>query len=178
MKRESIVIKGYDCREICTDPRHKDTFGKAYATPGQTHGQHVDEWKFVLTDGESAVVLTVFSNKASTTAKWPKPPEGAHFTFHYPWRQTTEDLREERVGFECDVIPAGRCFGDASYRYAEEFFKEHGSAQFEQPERFWLAFEKYAAEQIAESRANAAEFRVKRCATCAGTGVVPRLNLP
>jgi hypothetical protein len=155
-RRTSFVAEGYDDR----------------AGGG---GQHCDEWIYVVSDGESALTLEVYSNR------WPsgesKPAYGADLTLHVPWPagdEAEEEIRRGRLGGECCFTEPNRCWTPHSTSLgARDFFREHGVDQFEQPEAFWNALREKAAELIVIVKQERAQVEhLRQCPTCAGRGVV------
>jgi hypothetical protein len=177
MKRQSYLERGWDCFEVCTDPRHKDTYGRPYRSRSQNHGRRSDEWVYAVTEDGCTMELEVAANEATapfpgSSFRWEGPPRANCFTGHYPFPVSEEQAR--------DMIPASReckytggvCYmTDRAYNPADLFFKQYGVPRFEQPETFWLALEQIVARVWF---ADARELALQQCPTCKGKGVVPK----
>lgn len=141
MRRTFFRVPGFDC---VRNPCGKRGCGTA---PGAGHGIHSDEWVYVVSDGRTALALTVFSGvfpetvPAGTRAEMRRyQPTGADLTLHvgFPVRDGAEH--------ECDLVAGGRCYQGGRYTTAsgaDDFFALHfrRDAGFCQPEPFWLALE-------------------------------------
>lgn len=162
---------GYDC--IAT-PCGKNGCG---THPGSSHGRHGDEWVYVVTDGDFALSLVVFTdnlNGGKLPGRRTAYPIGADISGHASRPSGEDQIREASLGQECTYLDGGRCWTCwSSGLAASEFVKEHGfdADDREQNEGFWRALE---AKWIA-LRASVDENRprVTQCQCCAGKGVVP-----
>ncbi len=130
MKRQTIVRPGYDCRVKCEhDP------------PGD-HGICGDEWIYVVSDGEAALVYSVLSDRYPATVDRSTLPEvllrgmGGAMAIHRPGKS------DEAMA--CQYIDSGWCDIDTiGYLIGRDFWKKHGDPkQSEQSEAFWQALEK------------------------------------
>lgn len=133
MKRVSQKRPGYNCGPGGSKCQHQKK---------GDHGIAADEWLYsvISDDGRHAVTLMVIS------ADYPpdvdrrlfsermNSPMGATLWFH--------EAAAADQGEPCDLLPCGRCTGDASYLAAQELWDEHHvGEQFEQPDSFWIALE-------------------------------------
>jgi hypothetical protein len=176
MKRQSYLERGFDCFEACTDPRHKDTYGKPYRSRGASHGRNSDEWLYAVTEDGCTLVLEVGAGEATlpipgSSFRWDGVPRGGRFVGHYPFPITENQARDLAPDSRMCKYTGGICYtSDNVYHRAQEFFEKHGAPKFEQPDSFWEAFEDVARERFAAAR----ELAVKQCPTCAGKGIVPK----
>jgi hypothetical protein len=90
MRREAIVRKGYDC---ITNPCGKNGCG---TNPGNSHGQHCDDWIYAVCEGDAALSLTVFSGAYPRGTS--RPPEGADLSMHTAFPHCEDDVRAPGVG--------------------------------------------------------------------------------
>lgn len=170
IRRITDVRPGYDC---VANPCGKRGCG---TRPGSSHGRHGDEWIYVVTDGESAMTLTVFS-KLLNGQPFPDDSDywrdfkgsGADLRLHssFPYG---DDEDVDAKGSKCEYLDKGQCFDNGgSALAASNLFKEHGASTLEQSEAFWLAFEA----KWKEWRADARPARLyRKCPCCDGGGRV------
>lgn len=161
---------GYDC---IAKPCGKNGCG---ARHGASHGRHGDEWVYVVTDGNFALSLVVFTdnlNGGKLPFKSTLFPKGADLSGHASKPSSEEQIREASPGQECAYLDGGRCWTCwSSSLAASEFVKEHGfdADDREQNDGFWRALEAKWSEirdHVDENRP-----RAKQCECCAGKGVV------
>ena len=137
-------------------------------------GVHGADWIYVVSDGECALVLCVFSNRRDGAAPGERrPAEGAYLRLHVPWPMSLDHVRRDWPGEECAYTETGRCFAaSGSCLAADDLFKAHGVDDLEQQETFWNALRAKAEEWIADARATRGRLAgVRRCAFCGGRGV-------
>lgn len=147
-------------------------------TPSYDHraaggGIHCAEWWYLVSDGECALELTVYSNRYDDGHRDKDPAWGTDMTLHVPWPTNLASIRTGNTGHECSYVEGGRCWTPFSVcGQARDLFKAHGVDALEQPETFWNALHAKAAEWIAEAKAKRARLEhVLRCPTCMGRGV-------
>jgi hypothetical protein len=167
--RTSWVRQGYDCRTEC---KH---------TPKGDHGVSDDDWLYVVSNGVLALALSVTSGVYPPTVKRRDndKPRAWDFEIHAPWPITCDDnvreiVRLGRPGTECDLVEGGRCYvSRTSMSAGEEWFKEHGTASFEQSGFFWDEFRRKAVELFRPILDQHEEDKhIVRCPCCNGAGVV------
>lgn len=168
LRRITETRAGYDC---IANPCGKRGCG---TQPGASHGRHGDEWVYVVTDGDFALSLVVFTNNLNggklPGARGVSYPIGADVSGHTNRPAREEQIRDGEAGEECPYVD-GRCFSCwTSGLAASDFIKEHGmSDEREQNEGFWRALEAKWSEIRAYVDENRP--RVKRCECCDGKGV-------
>ncbi len=129
MKRQTIVRPGYDCRTEC---KHE---------PQGDHGICGDEWIYVVSDGESALVYSVLSDHYPAGVDREALPAvllrgiGGPMAIHRPGKG--------HDAMACQYIDGGWCSIETiGYLCGMNFWKEHGDPkQSEQSEAFWQALE-------------------------------------
>lgn len=162
LRRATFLRPAYDCGPYGRDCKHDEK---------GDHGQHCDEWFYVVGDGPHALGLGVSAGNFPRGKS--RPPEGSRLHFHGPRSEREEDIQLGASGAECEYIEAGRCFGSTWFDLAEEVFAATGAPSFEQPESFWLDLERRFREHLADYTAAIAA-APHRCATCGGTGLVAK----
>lgn len=155
IKRHSERVPGYDC---IRNPCGRGNCGK---TPGGSHGIHCDDWIYVVSDGDLALSLTVFSGifpysvPEDTVANLRSIyPMGADLSLHVGFVVPGNDWGDDD-GQECPWVAGGRCYHGAYYSTAlgaRGFWNEHAGRDcgFVQPESFWMAMERAFREKSAE----------------------------
>ncbi len=88
---------------------------------------------------------------------------------HAAWTVSAEDVRSGRIGQECDLLPGGRCFGEASGLDGDRL---PWGEKAEQPIEFWWALVAYGRAAEYRMRARRADLKVRRCSCCEGAGLV------
>lgn len=167
MRRQTVVVPGYDCIRTPCGKRGCGTH------VGANHGIHNEEWIFAVCDGDAALTIVVGSGKYPETVPGAihgrDKPTATDLALHTAFPVLGEEIREPGDGHACEFVEGGRCWdgGRSSFSWAEEFFKTYGAATQEQPESFWVALE-------GECRKRRADIGVlpKRCEACCGTGLV------
>lgn len=174
MIRKTITRPGYDC------VRHPCGKHGCGTHPGSNHGIHCDDWVFVVSEGDLALTLTVFSGifPASVPIVARRAityPMGADITLHVGFPSTAEEMlgKESR---ECEHVSTGRCFGMrfstslGARDFVEEWFDKWKGT--DQSEMFWLAMERRFADWAKEARDGRCDTTHKVCPKCEGIGIV------
>lgn len=161
LKRHTHLRPGYDC---LTTPCGQNGCG---TRPGSNHGQHCDDWEYVVSDGEIALGLTAYSGKSPRGPA--RAPEGVTLSLHACFPSSREQAANEERAQECEWLDGGQCFSAGHwFGLASEFWtRAHTEDAFEQGEAFWLALEGLWSELSAKARGD----RVEACACCKGTGL-------
>jgi hypothetical protein len=174
MKRTTITFPGYD---HIANPCGKNGCG---TNPGSGHGVASDEWFYVVSDGNAALVLSVFSKVYPPTVSaavrsFRDSPSVSNFAFHTAYPVEQDDVRAGGEGRKCQFVEGGRCWAShLGYGAGTELLKTYGHPTYEQPEALWLELEK----RFLEERARAETERTTRCPHCNGAGTVPDLTMP
>lgn len=131
-RRGRQLVAGYDCGPDGRDCKHE---------PKGNHGQHCDDWIFVIAAPGFAVSLEVFSGE------YPRGPLGvpemdrplaASVVKHSP--SQLYDFAPDPSAKHCGFID-GPCWSDAGSLMARDFYELHGHGTFDETESFWLALE-------------------------------------
>lgn len=156
MKRMTKRVPGWDC---IRHPCGKNGCGER---PGASHGIHCEDWLYVVSDGDVALSLTVFSNVYPDSVpeddRLPKAPWGADLSLHVGFPLPTFTAGDDD---ECPWLDGGRCYQGGHYSSAlqgGEFWEEHAGRDhgFTQPESFWMALEERLVGRAGEVREEAA----------------------
>lgn len=169
MKRWAYVQPGYDC--IATPCG----VGGCGTRPGSSHGQHCDDWVYIVApdEGDCALALVVFSGV------YPRGPRreahGADLTLHASWTNDREQIRDGVAGEECQLLGGAPCYRVwSSALHADEFWREYGApgGALEQPESFWRGLEQRCESLAIRARDERADTRWRQCPCCKGAGTV------
>lgn len=125
-RRGRQFIPAYDCGPGGRDCKH--------AKKGD-HGQHCDDWMFVVARPGFAVSLEVFAGNFPRGQQG--RPSGANLNIH-----SSKQLYE----WDAKPIPGCRfieapCFTDGTSLGAQSFYETHGSGKYDETEWFWRALE-------------------------------------
>ena len=146
LRRITHVRPGYDCRNVpCKHERKGD------------HGIAGDEWTYVVTDGQTAINLSVLTSRYPDTVP-PVAREVAREAINRDGygnlpsdlgRHFTKRVSEWECPLEsCLWLDGQPCFYDGSGLQALEFWLAHGDgSKPEQGEAFWVALEAEWREQ-------------------------------
>lgn len=170
MNRKAIVIPGYNCID---KPCGKNGCGER---PGASHGQHCDEWLFVVSDevGDVALALTV---GAGNFPRGPRQdPEGYDLSLHVAWPTDRLQIRDSTQPNKNCTLVTGGCFVPYSTALGADEFVAHlvASANTDQSDSFWLPLEDRFAQLAKEYRAQRVDLDWQRCPHCDATGTVRR----
>lgn len=175
MIRKSFKDPGHDC------VRHPCGRGLCGVTPGGSHGIGCEMWNYVVSDGDVAILLPVFSGvfpesvPKSTRDDLNRIHAGVmqvHASFPIDRESMTRAPKSEK----CEWLDGKPCLYIESYGlHAEELLKTIGVPNsFERPEPWWVALEAWLAKEAAELRTQRADLLWERCNACDGCGTVAR----
>lgn len=177
MERKTIVYEGSDCAAA---PCGDDGCGE----PAPVHQPRCEMWKYVVVDGDVALVLTVASGRYPASARMPPmAPKGDVLDVHVGFPTDREQVAGGHDGngviIRCEHVSGGRCYQGSEFSSvsAAVFLVENvfdAAAGLEQGEMFWAALEGCCKVNGDKARSLRADLTWERCGDCEGTGVIPK----
>lgn len=180
LKRTFFKRPGYDC---IRNPCGKNGCG---TNPGSGHGVHCEEWVFVVSDGQRALCLEVWSGiypdsvPASSVHDMSRYPVGAYLCAHLSFPSERDQVLD--APRECEYVDGGRCWPITySISSAENLVPRSsslvpGTTECPSPsaEVLFLKLEFKFVEWMSEWIPS----EYARCPTCDGCGTVRRPSPP
>jgi hypothetical protein len=169
--RKTIVIPGYDC---ISKPCGRNGCGER---PGANHGQHCDQWIFLVSDEAGDVVLSLRVSAGNFPRGPVRPPASHDITLHVGWPTNRDQVRDSSEACPCKWVTSGKCFCPYDSPSDAHQFEQHldlKCSHDNQPESFWLALEERFTSLAKTYRALRADTQWKKCEHCDATGTVPR----
>jgi hypothetical protein len=178
IKRISRKIPAFDCTR---NPCGRNGCG---VDPGKSHGIHCEEWIYAVVGPDVAVELLVFSgvwtpsvpqSMVDRMRDGEKYPWGVQLTTHARFPTEVDQLKSI-VSRECHLLGSCRYSETTTVKYSDQFVEDvfDDASGFEQPESFWLEFEKYLRKETDRVETERVDVKFDVCGTCKGKGVVPR----
>lgn len=179
MKRSIETVPGWDCIRA---PCGRNGCG---VHPGSNHGIHNDEWVYIVSEGDFALVLSVYSRIYPATVpedvvQRAKERDGliaSDLTMHVGFRYDREQVMSDYRGRACAYVAGGRCYGGSSeftsVSQADALARaHHDRVNREQGEAFWQALEAKLREWRDSTPLERADARWQRCVHCDATGTI------